>query len=114
MKIYQLIQEFFAIFGIIPHKFIGRRPFNLTGLLMLLLHSIHIVSYFLFIFRVAESFKQATDAIFMAASAISATEVYVTCLWKSVVYFDCIKFLNDTINKSKKCYCYILFELKAF
>lgn len=101
MKTCQLTEEFFAIFGIIPHKFIRKRPFNERGILMLLLHSIHILSYSLFMFRVAETFEQCNAAIFMITSAISASNVYITCLWKSVVYFKCIKFIDDTINKSE-------------
>lgn len=102
MKVQQLTQEFFGIFGIIPDKFIRKRPFNKVGLFLLILHGIQFVSYFLFIFLVAESFKQCADAAFMTASAISAADVYMACLWKRVIYFECIEFLNDTVNKSEK------------
>lgn len=101
MKICQLTQEFFLIFGIIPQKFIRKRPFNKRGILMLFLHNIHIVSYCLFIFRGAKTFKECTDGVYMAAAAVSAAHVYVTCLTNSGVYFDCIKFFDDTINKSE-------------
>lgn len=109
MKVQQLTIKYFKTFGIIPDKFIRMRPFNKMGFFLLILHGIQTVSYFLFALLEAKDFKQCANAAFMTASAISAYEVYVTCLWKRAIYFQCIEFLNDTVNKSKKTQQFLVF-----
>lgn len=109
MKILQLTKDIFAIFGIIPHKFIFRRPFNESGYLMLFLHGLSIALHCLFIVRIANTFAEYANAAFMTTAVISACSVYVVCLWRRGEIFTHMQCHQKTINKSKKiCLNFIL------
>lgn len=100
MKFFQFTKKIFEKFGIIPDRFVIRRPLNQRGLLMLFLHCLSMTSYTLFLFFEAKTFDEYANGAFMTTAVISAFFVYAVCFWNRKPYVTHMKRLESAINES--------------
>lgn len=100
LKILQLVQENFAVLGFssVQSKQIFENSWKI--LLTNLIFVAYITSICVFLFRVAENFKEYTQTMFMLISAINGYLTYLFFIWKIKNWFESIVFLEKIVNKS--------------
>lgn len=101
MKLFQILQQNFAIWGIDSDHSTRKNPLNAKIMISSVLHGIFIVSSVLYILNEANSFEEYTNGIYSTASLVLTNSCYVIIIWTMKDCFEFIGFLEITFNESE-------------
>lgn len=101
MKLFQAIQNYFAIVGINSPQQKQKFPDNKKALIILMLLIINYLFVCVFLFRKAKNFEEIANTFYNAVTIIVIIIDHVIHIWKSDALFKFIEIFEKFIQKSE-------------
>lgn len=101
MKIFQVLQQNFAILGIDSSQSSRKNPLNAKIFISLFMYGIFIVLSVFYILNEANNFEEYTTGIYSTASIVLTNICYVIITCTMANCFKFIDFLEITLNESE-------------
>lgn len=102
MKILQTVRSDFLVLGLDPYPTNRLRPFNSKNILRLSLLTYGLISFTIYLYKIANSFEEYTKCIFVLTTLLDTLLIFWMMIWKSRQFFEYFDKMERKIDKSKK------------
>ena len=99
MKIFESIQNYFAIAGISIRQTTNMHAFNIKSVTVGFGFGVSFISCTMFFFYEASGFEEFAGLFFLVSTAIFSTFCFINLVWKRANLFKFIKSLENFIEK---------------
>lgn len=97
----ETVQKYFAMLGISASQSIQKHPFNIQNLAVSCVFGITIIDGTIYIFHVADTFKEYTEAVYFTSTTAINASIFASFVWKMSKMFESVDYLEDIIQKSE-------------
>lgn len=101
MKIIQVVQENFSYLGISWYYSIRKYPINERNIPAFLIISTITAMDFLYLFRVANTFQEYADSVYLCALMIDVLAIFLCVSWRMRMLFDSLNQMEKFANESR-------------
>lgn len=102
MKLFQTIQNKFAILGISSHQSTQEQPFNQRIILVYLIYGCSCILSNVYLFRKAQTVEEYTNCIYIATATTMLTLFFSIVVYKMPKLFKYIENVENIVERGEK------------